>query len=83
MSYLCETGEGESPIPILKYLKICDMRLCEKECTKEPKCHGFDFTKTCQDGSCRLFRENTKRDDGGPDERKYCTRTESKIIRYI
>ena len=82
MSYLCEDGSGESATKLLKYLQICDIKLCEKECTKEQKCHGFDFTKTCQLGNCRLFIENTKSNDGGDDERKYCTRTESKTI-YI
>ena len=56
------------------------MKECEKECTKNFKCKGFDFTpKECIFNSCRLYPRNNPRTDVGFHGRKYCARKEGKI----
>ena len=76
--YLCQDfSAGESWAKVMKEFEICDETQCEKECTKEPNCMGFDFLKECQSDSCRLFPTNIPRTENIK-SRKYCEKTNSK-----
>ena len=75
--YLCQDGAGESEATVLKGFSICDKTQCEKECTKDVKCMGYDFAKECKSDSCRLFPINIPRLKNIK-TRKYCEKTDSK-----
>ena len=64
---------------IYKSLKVCDITLCENECTKDFNCNGFDFTTNCKSDSCRLYQANNPITEIGYGKRRYCEKTEGKI----
>ena len=59
--------------------QVCDITLCESECTKDFSCKAFDFTMNCKTDSCRLYQTNNATTEVGDDKRMYCEKTDGKI----